>query len=337
MAYQNLVAESISSRAEAFKRFRDWMCKRSGSYDYSTTGLGWTLHDSSYATDESNITAGDYYVLYSAGESGKEDLYMKVTYSATANINQITMHLYWNASTHAGVTSMTAVSNWQVADVTAGTMYIYADMDSVVVGTYIGTGKYACAFGILDALYDRTIATSAGSVTAGSSVVITVDAVPASWVVGKHVVIRDNANIERIAISNISGTDVTFTTVVASYSAGCKLAQDYPVACSNSNSLLGAYIVLFSHDGSKLDNFAAQTAPISPGTSGDPDPLDSDYLAISYSIRDITGGYMGTIRNTLVAVATGYTDLNNYILADSTQYKAFVSWYSSATFLLKEV
>jgi len=333
MAYANLIAEPFSSRYEAFKIFRDWMCKRN---TYATTGLGWTLHDSVYAIDESNITAGDYFVMYSAGESGTTDIYVKVEASSTANYNRITTHLYWNATTHAGVTSMTAVSNWYVADLTSGTLYVYANMDSFLVGSYIGTSKYACLCGILNALYDQEVVVSASAVTAGSNVTVTLPSIPTSWAVDGRVVIRDNANIERLTINAISGLDVTFTTVVASYTAGCKLAQDYAVACANTNSLVGVYIVLFSHDGTKNDSFAASAAPLSPGTSGDPDPLNGDFLGTVYPIKDATGGYMGYFDNILMCSTTGFTDLAVY--SDGTDdHRAFISYNAAVPLICKEV
>jgi len=204
------------------------------------------------------------------------------------------------------------------------------------VGSYIGTSKYACLCGILNSLYDQEIVVSASAVTAGSNVTVTLPSVPTSWAVGGHVVIRDNANIERLTINAISGLDVTFTTVVASYAAGCKLAQDYAVACSNTNSLVGIYIVLFSHDGTKNDSFAASAIPISPGTSGDPDPLNSDYLATVYPIKDTTGGYMGYFDNILMCSTTGFTDLAVY--SDGTNdYRVFNSYYAIVPLLCKEV
>jgi len=334
MAYKNLVGEAIASRAEAFKRFRDWMCKRNGSYDYSVLGLGWTLHDAVYAIDQHTITAGDYYVLYSAGESGKEDIYVKVVFSATANTNQITICQYWNATTHVGVNVMAAVSNWTVADITSGALYIYADMDSCLVGTYIGTGKNACAFGLVEALYDRTISICSSPISAGSGVTVALDAVPASWVVGGRVMVRDNANAEILTISNLSGLNVTFSAFVASYAAGCKFAQDYPLVCS-TGSLLAVYRSMISHDGTKMDSLATTALPDAPGLSGDPDPLDGEWLAAQYPIKDATGGYAGTLRN-ILAGSAAFADLGVFTTSSGVNYRAF-AWATGAYFLFKEV
>ena len=337
MSYKNLVAEAIASRAEVFKRFRDWLCKRNGSYDYSVAGLGWTLHDSSYATNENTPAANDYFVAKSVGESGKEDLYLKVIYSATSGQIQVQHFQYWNNATHAGVNGMTAVNNWQVAEATAGTLYIYADLDTICVLTLIGANQYGCISGLVaDPKYDRTIAISEGAVAAGSNVVVTVDAVPSSWVVGGRVVIRDNANMERIIIAAINGLDVTFTSLVASYAAGCKFAKDYPVITSNTSNLAGAYTVLFGHQGTKQAAASTTLVLASFAAAGDPDPLDGEFLATPYEMGDTTSGYYGCL-GVLGMSASGYTHLGVYTTPEGVNYRAIISLYSGFACLLKEV
>lgn len=336
MGYKNLVAEPVASRSETFKKVRDWMCKRNGSYDYSVSGLGWTLHDSVYAVNQDTISANDYFVMYSAGESGKEDLYVKVLYSATSNFIQITIHQYWTASTHVGVNSASAANNWYVLDATAGSLYIYADLDSCFVGVYQGASKYGTTFGLVNAFYDRTVAVSAGAVSAGSNKVVTLDAVPPSWVVGGRVMVRDNANMEIVTISNISGLTVTFATVVASYAAGCKFAKDYPVICTNNLNLYNSYVSLLSHAGAKQPTYAYLAPSAIPGTSGDPDPLDGEWLVTSWHIQDATGGYIGTIRNIYVCNAA-FTDLTVYSIPGGANYRAFNSFNSAVSILCREV
>lgn len=338
MSYKNLVAQPFATRAEVFKRFRDWMCKRNGSYDYSVTGLGWTLHDSSYATNENTLANNDYFVIKSVGESGKEDLYFKVTYSATSGNIQIQMFQYWNNTTHVGVNGMTASNNWQVPESTAGTLYIYGDLDTICCLTLSGTSYYGCVFGLVnDSEYDRTIATSSGAVAAGSNVVVTVDAVPVSWVVGGKVVVRDNANIARIIISAIDGLNVTFTSLVASYSAGCKFAKDYPVACSTINNVGGGYAVLFGHNNTKIISVSSVPNPVMPGVSGSPDALDGEYLCAPYELGGSGVGYYGRFKNILGMSTTGFVHLSVYQTEGGDSYRAFNQLYSSFPVLLKEV
>jgi hypothetical protein len=338
MAYKNLVAEAISSRSEVFKRFRDWVCKRNGSYDYSSTGLGWELIDSSYAVSEGSPASNDYFVAKSVGESGKEDLYIKVTYSSTSGMIQIQHFQYWDAATHVGVNGMNAVNNWQVTESGIGTLYIYGSLDFVMPITLIGAAQYGAYSGLItDAEYDRTIAISSGSVAAGSNVVITVDTVPSSWVVGGRVVIRDDANMERIMISDIDGLNVTFVSLVSSYASGCKIAEDYPVITNNTTGLTGVYAMMFSHNSIKQSLLPTTSAvPITLSTSGDPDPLNGDFLATPYEFGDTSTGYYGRIE-ILGMSATGFTHLGVYTTPGGVNYRAFISLYTGFPCLVKEV
>lgn len=337
MAYKNLVAEAIASRAEVFKRFRDWLCQRNGSYDYSATGLGWTLHDSSYATNENSLASNDYFVAKSIGESGKEDIYIKVTYSATSGQIQVQFFQYWNNTTHAGVNGMAAVNNWTVTESGSGTLYIYANLDKFFVFTIISTSRYGCLCGIVDdSFYDRTIAISSGAVSAGSNKVVTMDTIPTSWAVGGKVVVRDNTNMERVTISAISGMDVTFTSFAASYSAGCKFAKDYPIICSSGNNISTSYILLFGHNSTKVVA-SSVVLPTVPGTAGNPDGLDGEYLAAPLEITEDTSGYIGMVLGILIISSTGFTDLAVYTTPEGVNYRAFISLYSTFPCLVKEV
>ena len=136
MAYANLVSQFCINNSEVFKRVRDFLCKRNGSYDYSSTGIGWTLHDAVYAKDEDAVVFGDYFVAYSPGESGDEDLYVKITY-ASGFIN-CHVYLYWNASTHTGVTAAGTANNWTNTNSANAVLWVYGDLDSVIL-----IGKYS--------------------------------------------------------------------------------------------------------------------------------------------------------------------------------------------------
>ena len=336
MSYKNLVAQAVATRAEVFKRFRDWICARNGSYDYTATGLGWTLHDSSYATDQNTLTSGDYFVIKSIGESGKEGLYFKVIYSATSGQIQIQRYQYWNNSTHAGVNGQTAVNNWQVSESASGSLYIYGDLDTVFVCCLFTGTYYGCIFGMVnDPVYDKTVATSSDAVSAGSNVVVAVDSVPSSWAVGGKVVIRDNANIERVTISNIASLNVTFTSIVASYSAGCKLSKDYPVVCQGSSNIGASFYATFGHDNTK-NAATSSVAPTVPGADGDPDPLDGEWLVSALEIGDTTYGHFGRFTNIMIGT-TSFTHLGVYTTAAGVNYRTFNSIYSSVVILVKEV
>lgn len=221
MAYANLISQACTNNAEVFKRARDFLCKRNGSYDYSSTGIGWTLHDAVYATDQDSVAFGDYFVAYSPGEDGDQDLYIKITY-ASGYIN-VHSYLYWNNSTHAGVTAATTASNWTNTNSAAATIWVYGDLDGVVFISKYSSTYYAVIAGHCpESSFATGVATSSGAVSSGSNVVVTVDVVPSGFTSGRKIYIRDNANIEIVTISSISGSDITLSSVAASYSSGCK-------------------------------------------------------------------------------------------------------------------
>jgi len=265
MAYKNLIALSLSNSAETFRHFRDFICQRNGSAagsaDYSTLGIGWTLHEQYCQaggvghyydnTNEGTTTVNDYIVIYSAGEDGDRDLYFKLTYTATSF--QIFGYLYWNITTHTGVHQYGASSYWGNTAATNNILWIYGSLDHFRgISKYSTTYYCGCGGWMPGSLESTEVTVAAGTITAGSSVVVTMPAVPAEWVIGKYLFVRDTANIERVLISNISGNDVTFATFVASYAAGSKFQLEitnYP-GFDNGNGA-GAITMQIGHSGAK--------------------------------------------------------------------------------------
>jgi len=338
MAYANLVNQAVVDSEEAFQRIRDFICKRNGTYDYSLTGIGWTLHDSSYAVDENTLTLGDWVVFKSVGEAGDADLYFHYEYTS-ATYHRIRGWLYWDNVTHAGVQNVYTATDNMMCDNSSHDIWIYGDLDfvSVVHQNNAGTTNYACHFGFLgdSSWYDTTVATSSAAVSAGSGVTITVDAVPSSWAVGKKLVLRDDAGMEHITILTLSGLDIT-ADVVNNYAAGCKLARDYPVIQSNLNNSTGAscFAILFTHS----STFATtQGIPVlTAGTPGyDPDPYEDNWGAIPVQIGYGTTGYFGVLPNHLVAPSTAI-DYGVYTTEAGVSYR-HIECYSSGYFLFKEV
>ena len=143
MSYVNLVAQACVTPEECFQRMRDFICRRNGTYDYSTTGIGWTLHDSSYATDEDNLTDGDFIVIYSAGESGDDDMYIKLDYEVTTTWAKVTGYLYWNNSTHAGVLPFNTAPYGIFTRGSDHVLYIYGDLSSFSVIQYYNSIQFS--------------------------------------------------------------------------------------------------------------------------------------------------------------------------------------------------
>lgn len=345
MAYKNLVNVSCASITEVFRHLKDWLTKRNGIADYSVSGLGWTLHDSSFAVDQDNPSAGDWIVLYSAGESGKQDLYLYIKFVALGSgIIQTRAGLYWNPSTNAWVQPYP--SSDQSGAPTSGSafnLYIYGDLDGFVIIIGNGASLYGRYFGLLeDTMHDATIAVTGGSVTAGSDKVVTVDAVPPSWSVGKAVFIRDQAAIEKTTISAIDSNNVTLASLVNGYAAGAKIARDYGVFLSSGNNFLNSGFGQINHSGSVGSNnndMNGSYDTIPPGYAA-PDPMNNCHLTAYQLLYDTSpNGYYGRHCNVLNVSSSGITSGTVYTDdATGSSWRAlFVYSGSNKMMLFREV
>lgn len=338
MAYANLINQTCSSGTqEVFQRMRDFLCKRDGTYDYSTTGVGWTLHDSYYAADENNCAIGDWFVVKSVGESGDEDLYFCIKWHEANHMN-LTAALYWNAVTHVGV----QVYGYILADVfyadDDGTisLWIYSDLDSFKIITKPATIYYGADAGrSVNLIYDDTVATCAGALNSGSDISITVDAVPSEWAVDRNLFIRDTADIEKITIKTLIGTTIT-ADLTNSYLAGSKLVADLCYYCSSGNTMPGARYVLISH----LGTMNQTLTPYYNTAMGycDPDEMNAEPVGFPLVMGHTSLGVHGELKNVLRIDASipGVSSEDVFTDVDGVNWRVFMC-YNSAWFAFKEV
>lgn len=311
--YKNLVQITCADKIEYFCRMRDFFCQRNGTYDYSTTGIGWTLHDSSYAVDEDNPEINDWFVIYSAGESTDEDMYMLVTW--VSGYIKIIGYQYWNNSTHAGVKNYNTANNHTLAEAGSPVLSVYGDLDFV----YVFGGTSQVFFGKIQGLGDDTVATSAGTVSAGTDVTITVDAVPASWAVDGKIYIRDNALVEILTIKTISGNDIT-ADVANSYAAGCKLQGEVNYCVNTSTTSQSAYTFV-GHLNINTVNAPAYTASFH--FQVDPDALYDEFIGSSIFLAG-SSTYVGILPN-MVMISKGTTLTSGDLLTGTPDnYRYFV-------------
>lgn len=325
MAYVNLVNQTCAGGTEeVFQRLRDFLCKRNGTYDYSATGIGWTLHDSSYAVDEDNCAINDWFVVKSVGESGDEDLYYKVTWRL-ANYLNIQGMLYWNAATDTGVhTYNTTASNVYCGDALSIPLWIYGDLDQFLVGTKPSATYYQHAVGLAEDLpYDTTVATSAGALSSGNDISITLDAVPAEWAVGRTLFIRDTANIDKITIKTLVGLVIT-ADLAHNFLAGGKLVADLSYSCCSATAISGTRYCLLNHLGTKN-----QTITVVYNNSlinnCDPDEMNDEPVGAPITLNGSTSGYHGKLKNIcrIDASISGVSDEDVYADMAGVNWRIF--------------
>lgn len=292
MPYKNLVLQVCVDKAEFFCRLRDFLCARNGTYaDYSASGIGWTLHDSSYGVDEDNPALNDWFVAYSPGENGKEDLY--VYFKWLSGYLTAKGYLYWNSSTHAGVQAYGSDYSFNLPETSASTyeLSLYGSLDffhfwETLAGTYDELQFFGKG---INALYDSTPAVCADPLTSGSGVSITVDAVPSEWAVGRKLFIRDPAAVKIITIISINGTTIT-ADLPNNFAAGSKLSADLPYISGDSSidpggTFMADHITGAPRVGSDL---IALTVP----QYHDPGDLNGEYLGVPVEQYSNNGNYL---------------------------------------------
>ncbi|MCE5313994.1 MAG: hypothetical protein ABFD49_06965 [Armatimonadota bacterium] len=196
---------------------------------------GWTLHD-----DGMSQTL-PYFVVYSAGESGKEDIYLQFIDDSSTGIISVRGALYWDATSHTAVKPVyTTSSGITTADAASFNYWLFADLDRVFVMTRIGALYYGHYSGILKRFWSDKIAVTQAAAGVGSSVTVAVN--DASVLTsGKYYVIKDNANIARVQVTATDTTStpntITIATLSTGYSAGAKIGEDPQPVIIGSSSL----------------------------------------------------------------------------------------------------
>jgi len=338
VAYKNLLNQSCASRAEVFKRFRDFVCARNGSYDYSTTGIGWTYFDSSYATDENTVATNDWFVIYSPGEGGADDLFYKVTLNADGL--SVAGYLSWNAAANTGITGYGVWTNFAIADTDVPYLWIYGDLDQIIGisrKTDVSADYMPCIFGkMAEMIYPSDIFSCSVALTAGTDVVIPIAAgVPASILVGQKIFIRDSVNVARITITAKTADTVT-ASLATNFLAGAKLSADIGYFTASGTHMGVVVYSLITNAGTKAASIGIWgTTSQLPGLS--PEIRNGDSLVVPIYSYDYTIGYTGQLRHIFKRHTTGLTDGLLYgDVADNTAYRAF-TLYSAFNVVVREV
>jgi hypothetical protein len=348
MAYVKLSPQSLNNPVETFRHFRAFMCSQNGIADYSSSGAGWTLHDEVYAVRAPGNPSGDavgnpsgteqypyfndYFVMYSAGEDGNRQMYFKVTY--VSGFINVQGYLYWNAATHAGVQLFGATSTWTNTLATNNVLQVYADLDQ-----FLGIAKYGSVYyGVLGgwcpgSRYDTTVTTVGSSISSGSDVVVTFASVPAEWEEGGFLIMKDNANIEKVKIKTISGNDVTFYSIASSYASGAKFELENTVFISSGH--FGAtYYRQIGHDGASgtknqaMGPWITQAPNVTSGQS-----IDGAYPCMEMYWSNVTS-FVGPLKNIYIAPPGTFSSESTHTIG-GTNY-TYINIFSNFNALIKE-
>lgn len=207
---------------------------------FLTETCGWTLYDDQMAA------ASPYFVAYSAGESGKEDIYLEFLSSSTDRLT-VKVMFGWNNTTHAAIKPVDDSNNayMSVKDSVSFLYWIFADLDRLVVVTRVGTMYYTYYCGLIKRFWSDKVAISQGAVSAGSNVQIPVDDA-SIFTPGQYYLIKDNANIQRAQITAVDTSSSPKTITVASlttgFALGAKIGEDpQPVMVGHNGMSAGSF------------------------------------------------------------------------------------------------
>lgn len=350
MAYANIrnidITDTTNPAHKIFQHIRDFVCKRNGTFDYSSSGIGWTLHDSSYAVDEDNITNGDWIVLKSTGEGGKEQIYFHLE-ADTGLAIKYAGYMYWNNSTHTGVQAFR--NPIAVISLTSGYEHflsLYGDLDGFFVfhEKKTTTSIYGTYTGRLADLVGRStdIAYPTGALSSGSDVSITVDiALPSDWVVGKKLMIMDEADGEVIEIKTVNaGTKNITADLTNSYSANARLSRFFPyvVAVGQSGLHTCGFSPIMNVDGTTYATTGLSVVSDAICDYIFPSDYDQEYyMSPLYYYCGTTGkrGVHGKMPH-LFRVDNDYLNHGDILTYDSVNYRVFAQ-YSNSAIAVKEV
>jgi hypothetical protein len=246
MAYVNLINEVLTNQGldagenEIFMRFRDFAAKRASvanGWDYTSTGIGWTIVDESYAVDSDNAAVNDWFVLHSTGETGRDKMFFKCL--LVANYMQVAICQYWDAVNHVAVGATGSKNAWYIDKPVS--LYVYGDLSwvaPIAAGVASTTNWSHGNFGCLDDSwlmplegmgFPRNVQVCASSLTAGSDVSIVVpNSSSKLWQPGCHLMIMDDQYMERILVKTNNGSTTLTADLVNSYAAGSRIAVVFP-------------------------------------------------------------------------------------------------------------
>lgn len=340
----NLIGQICAGGTEeVFQRLRDYLCSRNGTYDYSATGLGWTLLDSSYTVDENNCGINDWFIVYSPGEDGQRDVYHRIRWPV-ANYIMVDGYLHWNAITHTGTQRYYHHYNIVCDDDGIGTMWIYGNLNQYQVYMKWGTTYYGFYGGLLTNLwYNNEMTTLTEAAPSGSDVVIRLSNLPTDdWEIGKKVYIYDANHIEMVQIKDRDNVLKEVTVdLISSYAIGAKMCCNMPHFIhghfQHYMNASGHDRVICDKRGLNVQGAITTNKTITVNYMS-PDPQNGDYSVTPITINSSASphGYHGCCEN--MWSIDNINLVSEDVLTDGVDnYRAFYCSSSAFPVLTKEV
>ena len=220
-----------SDKSATFRHIRDFLASQNGIADYSASGAGYTIVDSSYASTADTPAANDWCVLKSHGEAEGWPLYHKLTHGSSSS-HSIKSYLAWNPATHTGWGELYQSDNIQCG--TAGcTLHIHADLDEIHILIQPGSSSYIYwspffRLGPGQTLYSGQALQLADALPARS--VPTIIPLPSwpDWAqAGKKICNWDGKKMQALAITAVNEPALTITVAsTQAMAAGSWLVED---------------------------------------------------------------------------------------------------------------
>lgn len=228
MAYHS-TSGIANNTADFFARFRSFIAST----------VGWSV------LAEDLGAANPFLYISSAGESGKETIYLLFDkYASTADKICVRQSLWWNPSTSSPVQPAGSASyNFILTkDSVTFPYWIYADLDHIVLVTRIATTYYGFYLGILKRYWSADIALTQAEINAGTDVVIPVD--DASYFkAGQYYQIINRDKFERMQVTAVdtasSPQTITAAALANEYAVGAKVGEDVAPVTIPRDSQLG--------------------------------------------------------------------------------------------------
>lgn len=295
--YRNLIGVYPVSKSDLITKIRDFICKLDANNNYSVIGIGWEVHDASYAADENNLMMGDWFVIKSTSSDGM-DLYFRIEY-ADSNYLTVLGFQSWNADTHTGINQYgNAVFHIPLDD--SAQLWIYGDLSSIAIITKVSTTYYAFMFGrTKDSMYSQDTVASVNPVNPGNNQWIEFDKNASSFV-DDNLFIYNDTNIE---ITPMLGMDTETRqmqlSISNSYPDGLKAVPEHGAFVQATNDFTNAnnFRTLIADNGN-LNAPGDWDIDSNLLDKHNPEELNDDHMASSISLSG--SGFWGRIRNVQV-------------------------------------